>query len=209
MKTIEQAEKEAYKMLNYEGLRLPQNYEGGGIMNVPYANIPGAIPIDIAIVNANAATRIVLLSGGVDTETTAGVIKNGAFNDKNGDAGLTASTTSPFTLSQFLKMAARNPMKILGIDMDSTVESQRSKKVTIFRQSPFRQLASDIIPLNSTFTNQSQNLKTINLDLRNKNVQIDDQTLIELPISGSSSLELTIWVGDIANIAGAFSQANR
>lgn len=207
-----EAEMRAENLLAYEGVEMNKQNNGlygyNGMSDstlLGYQTEAGVMPLQVSVSNAAAGVRTVRLCGGIDGESTAGVITSGAFNDISGAAGLSGATTSPLTFSQLFKFFARNPGRIIGMDLTSDSELQRSQQMTVTYQSPFRNLSDKRIPLTRGTSQASNNLKIVNVDLRNDYLAIDDQTIINLPIVATSNAEITLWIKGIGNIAVAAS----
>ena len=205
-----EAEMRAEDLLAYEGVEMNKQNNGlygyNGMSDnslLGYQTEASVMPIQISIANSAGAVRTARLCGGIDGESTAGVITSGAFTDINGDAGLSGSTESPLTFSQLFKFFTRNPGRLIGIDITSDSELQRSQHMTVTYQSPFRNLSDKRIPLTRGTSQASNNLKIVNVDLRNEYLAIDDQTIINLPIVATSNASITLWIKGIGNIAVA------
>ncbi|MDL5044634.1 hypothetical protein QQ054_01045 [Oscillatoria amoena NRMC-F 0135] len=219
MLNIKKAEEAAKaKLRGYDGLgRTPRAnaYDGLGTVNrydgMPagdFTQEPGAIVYTMTLTNANAADRIALISAGFGGTSEAGLISTaGAFNDVNGNAGLTGATDMARSWAQITAFAASCPIQLLGFTIVSTVDGQRAKSVTIYKQSPTRDLGYLPVPMSPDLSAQDNTQKNSRVDLRNVPADyaavIGSQTQIRLPIAGSSTATIALYFGRIANVEAA------
>lgn len=190
-------------MVHYEGLT---NYEGATrfegddlISFDPTVGGRRGPKYTIRLVNANASTRYAVLCPGLN-ESLTGVIATGAFNDRDGNAGLTGSG-NPGTIEMFRYFFRRVPSQLLQLKVQSTDATQVEQTIEYQRQSPFRTLQNEFIVL---ATHQDENTykdKVVTVNTLEYQLQFDDQTYIVLPVVGSSTCTLTLQFGATANLS--------
>lgn len=161
----------------------------------------GLLTYAIQVVNANAAVRTFRLTPGLLGFTAAGLIAAGAFNDINGDAGLTGSTTSFGSIATLQQFIAYNPTKLLGMKVSSTVEEQGELTINVYPKSPFRQLESKVLPIGQYNDGDTFNDKKTFMNLIPYDMQLDMQVDIQIPVYGTSTLNLLLFLGPILNPA--------
>lgn len=203
----EQYEGEQYEGESYEG----ESYEGvdafGGDDFVQYDGINlaknGGQTFTFTVANANAATRTVALCGGID-RNFVGLVKTGAFNDVNNAAGLTGSG-QPKAIEVFTEFVRNNPLRISTIQIASTDAAQTYQTMVMKMDSPFRDLESKNIPLQAHVSPGDFKDKLVIVPAHQYGIQFDNQTVLLLPIPGSSTATITIYVGPILNASGALA----
>lgn len=153
------------------------------------------------LVNANAATRTAVLFAGYLTGNATlapGQLINGAFNDINGDAGLTGSNVSAQDIASLQNYLIHNPTRLEAMKIKSTDATQIEESLVYQRLSPFQTEPSvNIRP--SDFINQDSNQDKISVFP--VAVQLDDQSKIQLPVVGSSTVVITLYFGASLNPA--------
>jgi hypothetical protein len=215
-KSIKELEAEAAHLSNFGGDEMVTNnnfsafdgeedfsgYTGSGDPFMEFAGGPADSFADavenkrvfkITLVNANAATRTAYLFGGYAAPT--GLIATGAFNDKNGDAGLTGSS-SPGTIAHFLEYIDRNPTLILGMKVKSTLASQLDESLTLQDLSPFITLPSREIYLSAYVDEKNYNDKIATVT---ESFYASNQTQVQIPVVGSSTVTITLYCGPSLN----------
>ena len=195
----------------YEGYEGEQ-YEGGfdtfgGDDFVEYDGINlaknGGQTFTFTVANANAAVRTVALCGGLDPNFT-GLIKTGAFNDVNGAAGLSGAG-QPKAIELFTNFVRNNPLRVTTIQIVSTDSAQIYQLMVMKMDSPFRDLESRNIPLSAHVSPSDTKDKMVIIPAHQYGVQFDNQTILTLPIPGSSTATITIYVGPILNASSALN----
>lgn len=153
------------------------------------------------IVNANAAVRTAILVPGLgyNINTPAqGVVKTGAHGSIESASTDLTTAGSPKTIEAFLDFIRRNPAMCRGVKISSTVATQIAQTMVVKKESPFQDLASEIINLDSYQDEYGFKDKMVTVA---RNIQFDDQTRIELPIAGSSTCTITWFFKEILNPA--------
>jgi len=196
------------------------NFSGGGGamsgytgMGDEFLNFSGnygsfADPIDqgklysIILTNANSATRTALLCPGLLYETAAGLIVDGAFNDTQGGAGLSATGT-PQAIAYFNSYIRYFPTIVAAFKVSSSNVTQFEMSITIQKQSPFKQYDTRIINIAAEANEQNPNTNLISVD---QSFYMDNQTLISYPVLGSTTVSLGLFFGVSLNIAHALYQ---
>ncbi|MBC8051882.1 MAG: hypothetical protein H7Y13_02340 [Sphingobacteriaceae bacterium] len=158
-----------------------------------------AKPFTFTLTNANAATRTVLIAPGL-IATQAGLMATGAFNDKNGAAGLSAASGSPGSIEEFVAHYRLFPSLVSGFKISTDSVTQMEQSMTIMKKSPFNQHSSMIIPIGTYASEQNFNTKILSIP---KSFFLDPQTLIEYPILGETSVSFTFMITTSLNIAKA------
>ncbi len=154
----------------------------------------------INVTNANAASRTLLLCPGLDSGAS-GLIQTGAFNDVNGDAGLSASG-SPQAIELFNQFIQKVPSLMSVMKINSDVAGQIEQILTVKHESPFKSAETKTFPL-SQYTDEYANKEGV--ATVEEDIQFDDQTRIELPIVGSSTTTLSLFFSEVFNVAGIFA----
>ena len=162
----------------------------------------------IANTDVGPAPLIARLYGGYNQLTPAlvpGLITDGAFNDVNGNAGLTGTSgNAGKTIVEFLNFIVFNPTRIPAIKILSTTDQQIAQVLTIDTLTPFRQTTKslEIYPANEqneyTFQNNTAVLAT--------NFQLSNQENVLYPVSPTSTLTLTWFAGASYNTAKALQR---
>lgn len=211
MSNIKDAENKAVKLLaGYEaGTFTKRAAMGGGDYPADFRKTKGRQVYTVKIINADASeTHTALLCPGINGVATQGSIKTGAMTSVEAadTDNLSASTTNPGSIEDFLKFIQDNPAEVLGIQMKSTKAEQSGEQMSINQFSPFKTLEDEYIDLDMDEDNKTDNDKVSVLDLRGQGVQFDHQTKIKLPVVGASTLVVKIFFGSIFNQA---AMANR
>ncbi len=153
----------------------------------------------ISLVNANAATRIAVLFAGYlkgNATLAPGQLVQGAFNDKNGAAGLTGATASEKSIEELLLYLQWIPTRLIAIQLESDQQSQIQQGLTYQRLNPFKTEPTKILrPANYRNQDSFQN-KLVSFPV---DVQLDTLARLELPVVGTSNLTLTFFFGTSFN----------
>lgn len=153
------------------------------------------------ITNANAAVRTAILVPGLgyNINTPAqGVVKTGAHGSVESATTDLTTQGSPKSIEAFLDFIRRNPALCRGFKVSSTVATQIAQTMVVKKESPFQDLASEVINLDSYQDEFGFKDKMVTVQ---RNIQFDDQTRIELPIAGSSTCTITWFFKEILNPA--------
>lgn len=113
--------------------------------------------------SANGGRRTVVLFPGVLALTTTipGMLKDGAFTDKAGEAGLQASSSEPDTIATLVAYVLAYPTTLKGIHFQFSDETQSSNSLTVNHIDPFSTRSPEIIRLQPEFNQYSQNKKDV------------------------------------------------
>ncbi|MEL6558344.1 MAG: hypothetical protein AAFQ94_09180 [Bacteroidota bacterium] len=164
----------------------------------------------IEITNSEPTSKTALLWGGYlsnNNSLAPGQIRTGAFNDKAGNAGLTATSNVEKTIEEFLAYLYLNPTRVVQMRVASSVASQIGNQFTIRELDPFKSGKTDYIrPQNYTNQNTFQD-KTVLFPV--DNFQFDDQNTLEYQFSGSSTTVITFYCGASLNGAKALRKKAR
>lgn len=155
----------------------------------------------ITIVNANAATRTAVLFAGYtkgNATLTPGQLVQGAFNDVNGNAGLTGATASEKSIEELLLFVNECPTRLLAIKVKSTVATQIDENFTYQRLNPFQTMPTKILRPGNF---QNQDTFQDKVATFPANVQLDTQAKLTCPVVGSSTLTLSFFFGTGINLA--------
>ena len=112
---------------------------------------------------ANGGRRTVVLFPGVLALTTAipGMLTDGAFNDTEGEAGLSASSAEPDTIATLIAYLLAYPTTLKGIHFQFSDETQSANSLTFNHIDPFSTRAPEIVRLQDQFNQYSQNKKDV------------------------------------------------
>jgi len=199
-------ERESSAMSSFTGGQ-PVGYIGVGDPFLSFAGDAGSFAdathkgkiYTVILTNANANTRIALLCPGLLYETAVGLAVSGAFNDASGNAGL-SGTGQPLALEYFNSFIRYFPTIVAGFRISTSNVTQFDQVLTIFRQSPFQQEQTRIInpgayidPINPNTT----------LVLVPESFYMDNQTVVQYPVMGSTAVSIMLFFGASLNIANA------
>lgn len=203
MLTSSDLEDEANDLSNYTG--------GGGYIGMgdDFLNFSGntgsfADPISrgklytITLTNANAAARTARLCPGL-LSNAVGLITDGAFNDVTGAAGLTANGT-PQAIVYFNAFINQYPTLVAGFKVSTNNILQFEQDIVIYKQSPFKTHASRIINIAAYASEANPNTTLISVQ---ESFYMDNQTVIEYTVLGSTSVSIGLFFGVSLNIAYA------
>ncbi|MEM7036280.1 MAG: hypothetical protein AAF570_04810 [Bacteroidota bacterium] len=183
------------------------DFGGNGVESLSFADeIKSGKHFSVEITNAHATDTLnmYLFGGDLYDPGTNGVMTEGAFNDIDAKAGLTA-TGDPFSVDRLLKWCNKNPSRIAGIKIQSTVASQLEKTIVIEKWSPFRQLPTHYIRI-SNYKDENDFQDKI-ATIRDP-FQVDDQTLVKIPIPIGTTT-ITLYFGGSINLAKALDKKSQ
>lgn len=150
-------------------------------------------PLPAAIGTAGPSTN-----GYIRTQTAA------AYNSVGGNAAFkSAPDVAGRYIEELIAFIHRNPARLLGFRIKSSDDSQIDQALSIVKKSPFRDLGSEPIFVNAHVDENTQNTKMATVML---NQQIDDQTLAQYPIVGSSTCHIFYIFGAVSNEAKSLAR---
>lgn len=160
----------------------------------------------ISVVNANAAARTAAMQSGYykgNATLQPGQLVEGAFNDVNGNAGLTGATLEQKSIEELFLFLNNCPTRLLAMKVESTIAGQINNNLTYQRLNPFLTEETKIIrPKNyinqDTFQN---NQVTFPVD-----VQLDVLSKLLLAFVGSSTTTVTYYFGASINLQYALEK---
>ncbi len=153
----------------------------------------------MTLTNANAATRVALLSPGYlysPNTTMSGVPLTGAFNDANGAAGLSASGT-PTAIEEFYAYIMSAPTQVARIKITSTVATQIAQQITVQPMSPFNVLESRNLTPGGFSDQYVFQDKVVVFEVHN--LIFSKTNKIIYPIVGSSTCTISFYCGASLN----------
>lgn len=195
---------DSYYGSNYTGVGdefIHQGYSGAAMRSFQ-EETARAVNFTIVVTSTHTSTQNLLLCPGlnwVQGGTNTGVIKDGAVD------GLTnlSCSGSPGTILSLINQFRNNPIRLLGMRIRSDQAAQIDVSLTHQPQSAFRTEASQPISL-ATYTDENTYKdKMVTVDLRQYNMQLDNQTTITLPIVASSVTNIVLFLGAQLNTAKA------
>lgn len=203
--SAEDLENEANSLSNFNGGHIP--YVGQGDDFLDYAGSASSLasahrnakPFIVSISNANAAPRVALLCPGL-IKTSAGLIATGAFNDANGDAGLSASSGSPGSIEMFNEFVRLNPSVISGFKIATSSIPQMDQSLTLVKESPFSQHSSKVITPGTWASEGNFNTSILTIP---ESFFMDSQSKIRYTVLGNTTVVITLMVGVSLNISKA------
>jgi len=152
--------------------------------------------------NGTARTLIPVLFGGyrgLITNAVPGLMKTGAFNDKNGNAGLTATSTETQSIEDLHALLLREPTELLGMlfRYENNSASQISSKFTVNRISPFTGEDKVITSIQPQISQNpaNPNDKILPLSLRGQGIVLGYDKIVEYPILADTSVVITFFFG--------------
>ena len=163
-------------------------------------NFRGLLTYQVTLTNSDPATRTARLAPAGEADA-AGLIATGPFDDVDGNAGLSGSTTSHKSIEAFVRFITFNPTKLLGLKISSTDEDQSEETINASAESPFRPLEGKVIPLSQYSDGGTFNAKKTFVNLLPYDMQLDGQADIKLPVVGSSTCKILFFIGPILNTA--------
>lgn len=119
-----------------------------------------ALPAD-----ANAGVRkIILFPGALGlTSVLPGILKDGAFNDANGNAGVSASTSEEDQINVLQAYLLSRPTILKGIHFQFSRQEQTAQALVVRAVDPFNNRANDTVRLQTQFNQFSNNQTTLYL----------------------------------------------
>ena len=152
--------------------------------------------------NGTARTLTAVLFGGYRgqiTNAVPGLMKTGAFNDKAGNAGLSASSTETQSIEDLQHFLLREPTELLGLlfRYENNSASQISSKVTVLQNSPFTGDDKTLISIQPQIRQDpaNPNDKILPLSLRGQGIVVGYDKQIEYPILADTSVVVTFFFG--------------
>lgn len=151
--------------------------------------------------NTAARTLICSLFGGYRgvIGSLPGFIKTGTFNDKNGNAGLSATSTENYSIEDFMAIVNREPTELLGMlfRYENNSTAQISSKLTISKISPFsgeEKVLKSVVPQISQDP-ANPNDKILPVSLRGAGIVLGYDKVVEYPILADTSVVITFFLG--------------
>lgn len=156
------------------------------------------------VTNAAVANRTAYLWAGYllgNATLAPGQLVDGAFNDINGDVGLTGASNVEKTIAELKQFLLYNPTRLIGMIIKSDVANQIQNDIILQPLDPFRGTESFYIRP-KTFVNQNTfQDKTVTFPV--DNVSLDDQMTMKLSFLASSVTTITMFFGATLNQAKA------
>lgn len=159
-----------------------------------------------------ARTLMAALFGGYRgvISAQAGLMKTGAFNDMNGNAGLTATSTENYSIEDFIAIINREPTELLGMlfRYENNSTSQISSKLTISKIAPYsgeERVIKSIVPQISQDP-ANPNDKILPVQLRGAGIVLGYDKLITYPILADTSVVITFFLGASFSEMGAMER---
>ena len=208
--TAEDLEQEASGLSNYGGM---SGYTGENDDFLEFAGDQGSFAdsihkgkvYNLSVTNANAAARTLLLCPGL-IFGAAGLIADGAFNDVNGAAGLTAAG-SPRSIALFNNFIRQFPTMVAGFKVSTSSLGQMEQTLSIVKESPFAEHESKIINVSIHASEANPNTSLITVG---EGFYMDSQTKITYQVLGSTQVNFGIVFGASLNPGKALrSKAGR
>lgn len=205
-KNANDLEQESDNLSNFTG-GSPVGYIGQGDPFLSFAGETGSFAdathkgklFTITLTNANANPRTALLCPGLLFNNAVGLITDGAFNDTAGNAGLSGAG-APLALVYFNAFIHNYPTICAGLRIATTNITQFDQVLTIFKQSPFSQEATRIINPGAYVDPINPNTQLVIVP---EAFYMDNQTIIQYPVLGTTSVSLMLFFGASLNIANA------
>lgn len=174
------------------------NFSGRGGVNLA---TQGTNQFSVTIANAAVATRTARLFCPISQEYPTqypGLVATGAFNDTGGNAGLTGSSGTSYSIETWLYYVSKNPSRLTHIRLRSTVNGQLDNALIVDEINPYKDITNLLIyPQNEigqdTF---NQNLVIFKVD-----TQLDYLSDLQLAIAASSTATITFFMGAEINLA--------
>jgi hypothetical protein len=178
--------------------------------NDPAINIMGAVQdfsqeghqnrhFGFTLTNTAETARTARLFAGFnfsDNTTSPGQMVDGAFNDVNGDAGLSATpTSSASSIKQFMRYLLNNPMRVVLIRVKASTESQIDQEFEVRALDVFNKQGSYTLVPSQGITSGSFNAKIS--DLQTDGLQLDDVTEMLYSVQGKTTVTIQMYVGAI------------
>lgn len=103
----------------------------------------------------------------------------------------------PKPFQWFFNFVQKNPTRVVGFKITSTVATQIQTAVHFERQSPFRDLQTSILQLSNYQNEHTYQDKTVTVPIA---FQMDDQQRIRMTIRANSTMTITLFCGAVANL---------
>lgn len=160
----------------------------------------------MTIVNANLTDEEFYLNAGLNIDKIDVIgssvdglpVADGTFTSIAGN-NLTM-TGNPYNFKYFHNLVQRNPIRVVGMKVASTVATQMQTSILLERHSPFKQLQSRTLFLSSYQNETVYQDKQVTIPER---WQIDDQLSVKMTIKASSTLDIQLFCGAVLNPAKA------
>lgn len=128
-----------------------------------------------------------------DNDALPGQMKDGEFNDVNGNPGLQASSNDPDTLiREFQRYVERNPTRVIHIRIQSDTDGQVQQILSLHQLNPFNRQGVTSIKPGLTVTGQQFNPKIADVAT---DFQLDDKSDITLNVLPGSKTTYTLFCG--------------
>lgn len=191
--------------------------QGKSFMNEDRSSITYSFKLQ----NATAARKVVAivptyLASAAALATATGETVDGILTDGQITLNLTGTASnSKLTIAGLQAFIKQNPTRIVEMTIVSNDTSTFEDVITYQHLSPFRALENNRIPLTDYVKPDQFNTKKAILPIAQDygTVQLDDQTMILLPIGGTDTvavtgviLNVTLRLGAILNNAGALNK---
>jgi hypothetical protein len=146
--------------------------------------------------------RKVAIFAGLDQFVGAGnvpgLLKEGAFNDANGNSGLTGSTSDVRSILSLQKFLATRPTELRGLHISFSDISQASQSLKLMEDNPFVNNTDKILRASTEFNQYTQNDKYLLYD------QLDDvldgDTSLLYSLMPNVSVTMTFYWGATIDI---------
>jgi hypothetical protein len=137
--------------------------------------------------------------------SAAGITCDYVLDDGTLEANLTVTALkSAFTVRRFMNFIRRNPQRVPEIVISADNKSAFEEIMTIARVSPYRTFGENNIQLSDFFSpDQFQSTKII---VPTPELQLDDQTVVLLPVANGRTLTITLKIGANKNSARSLNK---
>ncbi|TKB96854.1 hypothetical protein [Pedobacter cryophilus] len=203
LKSVKELEAEARHLSNYDGgmVRFEEDQDdlmhfSGSATSFSQA-LRNLRPYIVTITNNAIAARTALLCPGL-IANKPGLIADGAFNDVNGDAGLTASSGSTGTIALFNAYIQKKPTLISGFKLTSSNLPQLDQSMIIKSESPFEGKGEKVISTGTYASEMNNNEKILTIT---EEFYMDDETRIAYPILPGATVSFIFFIGASVNQA--------
>lgn len=150
-----------------------------------------------SITNSAESARTVRLFSGYNTDDATaapGQLKDGAFNDTQGRAGLTASSiNSRKTIKGFQNYVLYNPTRVLQIRITCQDRSQFDQEISVGSLDPFVDTTS--YPINPGLAFNSSTFSDKVADVSTDGLQLDDKSDITYTIEAGATVTFILFAG--------------
>lgn len=201
--------KRTENLSSFDGMLLSMLGEGDDMLHFNGGSNFAVQDLDqfaIQVVNANVAIRNSRLYSNIAKDYPTqypGLVATGAFNDRNGAAGLSGASTSDVSIETFFYFLSKNPSRLNFIQIDSSAASQLSQNLIINYINPYRQEQNKTIyPSNE----RNQNVYQTTIVQFKVMAQLDYEKDIFYNFVGSSTTTVTFFMGAQLNQAKALEK---